>query len=57
MSSWGSGSKFSNLKQVGEFSILGSKRFFFLNDFKKNFECQVGGSKFLIFCGGGGHKI
>ena len=40
MSSWGSGSKFSNLQQVGEFSILGSKSvtffffFFFLWGFK-----------------------
>ena len=33
MSSWGSGSKFSNLQQVGDFSILGSKSvtfYFFL---------------------------
>ena len=30
---------------------------FFSKDYKKNFECQVGGSTFLIFCGCGGHKI
>ena len=29
MSSWGSGSKFSNLQQVGDFSILGSKSVMF----------------------------
>ena len=29
MSSWGSGSKFSSLQQVGDFSILGSKSVIF----------------------------
>ena len=41
------------------FLFLGLNLSFFSNDFKKNFECQVGGGgqKFKFFEGGGGHKI
>ena len=51
MSSWGSGQKFSNLQQVGDFSILGSKSvtfyffLFFLGFFLWgfNFDVKLGG--------------
>ena len=42
MSSWGWGSKFSNLQQVGDFSIFGSK---------SSFSGEVGGIKFEFWWG------
>ena len=67
MSSWGSGSKFSNLQQERDFSIFGFKS---SHVYGRNFENQTRTfflgweSKFLIFWGcklilweGGGHKI
>ena len=55
MSSLGSGSKFSNLKQVGDFSIFGSKLvifffFLFLIGVSK-FDVQKCPSMFFILCG------
>ena len=42
MSSWGWGSKFSNLQHVGDFSIFGSK---------SSFSGEVGGIKFEFWLG------
>ena len=53
----GGGTKFQNYSRYVTFLFLVLNLSFFSLNFKKNFECQVGGSKFLIFCGGGGHEI
>ena len=67
MSSWGSGSKFSNLQQVGDFSILGSKSVIFLQRILERilnlmsshrfFGFSVNSAVKFIFWGGGKHKI
>ena len=60
MSSWGSGSKFSNLQQVGDFFIFGSKS---PHVYGRNFENHTRTffwgweSKFLIFWDVGGIKF
>ena len=59
MSSWGWGSKISNLQQVGDFFFLGSKSVIFSLHLKNNFECQLGGvgQKIKFFVGGAGIKV
>ena len=53
----GGGTKFQNYSRYVTFLFMVLNLSFFSLHFKKNFECQVGGSKFLIFSGCGGHEI